>query len=199
LVTIRVGAAPNCEEFAVHEGMISGSEFFRRALQGDWKEAHARMISMPDDDPEEAGAYLKYLYGEDFQKEISSSSRRAEAIDAYMEAGMIYVFADKVQDTSTKNEMVARVFRLAHIPAEKGILFVYIGELVTLIYERTPESSSMRKLLIDLWSDVHEDSISKRFSEVPGEFLRDLLIARCSPAKPNVAKRKGYQAYLEKE
>ncbi|CAN9097586.1 unnamed protein product [Alternaria sp. RS040] len=45
-VTIRVGKAPNTKDFIAHEAFLtSRSEFFRRAMNGNWKEAKTRIIT----------------------------------------------------------------------------------------------------------------------------------------------------------
>jgi hypothetical protein len=83
-----------------------------------WEEAHSREINMPEDDFEEVGTYLKFTYSKKFQTKLSSPAKEHELVVAYMEADTIYVFADKVQDTVTKNEMLARVIELARTPDE---------------------------------------------------------------------------------
>jgi hypothetical protein len=137
------------------------------------------------------------------QTKLSSPAKEHELVAAYMEAGTIYVFADKVQDMVTKNEMLARVIELARTPDEtiipggKRHYLAFVSGLVILVYERTPELCSIIKLLVDLRSNVHEQTIRNTFKKLPGEFLGDLLLARLVPNKPNIAKQNGHQEYLE--
>jgi len=47
----------------VHESFLtSRSEFFRRALNGNWQEAETRVIKLPDDDPEIVALYINFVY-----------------------------------------------------------------------------------------------------------------------------------------
>lgn len=51
------------QEFFVHQSLISArSEFFAKALRGDWKEAQQREVSLPDDEAEVFRLYLQLLY-----------------------------------------------------------------------------------------------------------------------------------------
>jgi hypothetical protein len=51
------------QNFTVHQDLISTrSEFFAKALRGDWKEAQERTVVLPDDEPEVFRLYLQFLY-----------------------------------------------------------------------------------------------------------------------------------------
>jgi hypothetical protein len=51
------------QEFFVHQSLIvARSEFFAKALRGEWKEAHQRKVSLPDDEAEVFRLYLQLLY-----------------------------------------------------------------------------------------------------------------------------------------
>lgn len=51
LLTVVVGAEPNQKRFSMHESIICArSEFFRRAMTGDWLEKEQRLIKLPEDD-----------------------------------------------------------------------------------------------------------------------------------------------------
>ena len=50
------------QEFFVHQSLISArSEFFAKALRGDWKEAQEREVPLPDDEAETFRLYLQFL------------------------------------------------------------------------------------------------------------------------------------------
>jgi hypothetical protein len=63
-IHVWVGKPDACmQEFFVHQSLIvARSEFFAKALRGDWKEAHQRKVSLPDDEAEVFRLYLQLLY-----------------------------------------------------------------------------------------------------------------------------------------
>jgi hypothetical protein len=63
LVTIEVGVKPNRETFVAHEGIICArSEFFRRAMNGNWTESNEKLVKLHEDDPRAFGVYLNHVY-----------------------------------------------------------------------------------------------------------------------------------------
>lgn len=54
---------PFTKEFSVHESLIcSRSEFFEKAVHGEWKESEERKVSLPEDEPSVFLTYLNILY-----------------------------------------------------------------------------------------------------------------------------------------
>jgi hypothetical protein len=63
-----VGQAPNTEGFAAHESFLtSRSEFFRRAMNGNWKEAETRIINLLDDEGKIFARYINYVTPASYQ------------------------------------------------------------------------------------------------------------------------------------
>ncbi|KAI4697602.1 uncharacterized protein J4E84_000734 [Alternaria hordeiaustralica] len=51
------------QDFIAHESSLtSRSEFFRRAMNGNWQEADTRVINFPDDEPDTFALYISYVY-----------------------------------------------------------------------------------------------------------------------------------------
>lgn len=63
MVKVLVGGK---NTFYAHEGILSKSAFFERALNGGFKEATTREVLLPDDEPEIFSSVLEYLYGEEY-------------------------------------------------------------------------------------------------------------------------------------
>jgi hypothetical protein len=61
---VRVG--PHAEEFPVHREILRKSEYFRRALDGEFKEASQQAIDLPEEDPSIFSFVVAYLYEERF-------------------------------------------------------------------------------------------------------------------------------------
>lgn len=62
-ITAVVGQGDNKRDFIVHEELIcESSEFFRKALAGNWKETQDRIVKLPEDDPDMFALYLQAVY-----------------------------------------------------------------------------------------------------------------------------------------
>jgi len=57
---------PHAETFPVHRDILTKSEYFRRALDGDFKEAEEQAIDLPEEDPDIFSFVVAFLYEEKF-------------------------------------------------------------------------------------------------------------------------------------
>ncbi|KAI9841421.1 MAG: hypothetical protein M1837_000697 [Sclerophora amabilis] len=62
--------------FAAHEDVLCLSPFFGAACRGQFHEAHARRITLPDEEPEVFSSVLEYLYKGDYYPRLSYNKRR---------------------------------------------------------------------------------------------------------------------------
>ena len=60
IIPIRVG--PTAELFNVHKDVLTKSEYFSKALDGDFKEAENQAIDLPEEDPAIFSFVVAYLY-----------------------------------------------------------------------------------------------------------------------------------------
>lgn len=60
IIILRVG--PDKTEFRAYEEILCRLPFFRAALQGSFKEASEKAITMPEDEPEIIAALIEFLY-----------------------------------------------------------------------------------------------------------------------------------------
>ncbi|KAH6666565.1 hypothetical protein B0J14DRAFT_194351 [Halenospora varia] len=64
IIPVRVG--PHAEEFPVHREILRKSEYFRKALDGEFREASDQAIDLPEEDPSIFSFVVAYLYEEKF-------------------------------------------------------------------------------------------------------------------------------------
>jgi hypothetical protein len=64
MVPVRVG--PHAETFPVHKAILRKSEYFRKALDGEFREAGEQAIDLPEEDPDIFSFVVAYLYEEKF-------------------------------------------------------------------------------------------------------------------------------------
>lgn len=60
IIPVRVG--PHAETFYVHRAILIKSEYFRKALDGDFREAENQAIDLPEDDPAIFSFVVAFLY-----------------------------------------------------------------------------------------------------------------------------------------
>ncbi|KAI9853108.1 MAG: hypothetical protein M1838_001609 [Thelocarpon superellum] len=74
IVTLVVGREQRL--FAAHEDVLCLSPFFAAACRGQFHEAHARRIDLPDEEAEIFSSVLEYLYKGDYYPRLSYNKRR---------------------------------------------------------------------------------------------------------------------------
>jgi hypothetical protein len=157
---IRVGTEPDLEDFVAHESfLISRSEFFRRALNGNWKEAETRIVKLPDEAPDIFGLYLNLVYTGHVHT-AHKSQEDLMALDEdefvgiickeYWKLVKVYVLAESLQDVAARNAVVIAMLDLARVRYSDGVGVVPSSGAASFGYAGTPESSPLRRLLVDL-------------------------------------------------
>jgi hypothetical protein len=178
-------------------------------LSGPWLESETRVVKLPEDDLVTFNIYLQILYSRNFSSydDDDYESFKERRYAAYMDLAYVYVLAEKLQNTTVKNDIVRKYLELFNEWGEtKGTLcgyYVPCPAVVHIIYSETVEGSPMRRLLVDIWSIEDVSTLIEAQEELPKEFFLDLLIGhqeKCSIlGRENRANRKGIEAYLEKE
>jgi hypothetical protein len=180
---------------------IPRSKFFQAALRGGWKEAEERVINLPEDDPKLFASYVQAVYhgGVHEHLEVSDetfdkkSERRSQH---YYSLLNLYVSADKLQDTKTKNYAISKIYKFH---SEKQ--FTPGCRKIKLVYRNTTEDSPLRRLVSELYAFYVKRSFLAKsdFSAFPPEFLADLihLLAVSAPARNDLLI--GPEKYYEKD
>ncbi|KAK2046942.1 hypothetical protein LZ31DRAFT_171874 [Colletotrichum somersetense] len=66
IIPLRVGRAPSQEIFYVHRDVLLTTEYFRKALCGDFREAEAQSMEFPEEDPAIFHFLVAFLYQRSF-------------------------------------------------------------------------------------------------------------------------------------
>jgi hypothetical protein len=184
----------------VHECFIIHADFFRRALNGNWAESDDRVITMMEDDPEIFDKYLHFVYTKEFPAMPHAALVSDQILGEYRMLARVYVLAEKLQDTRTKNAVVQAMMNLSQRKDEAGKLRMPDPEAITILYSGTVHSSAGRRLVVDLCFVVDAESLRKNIDNLPKDFLGDLAIALCTDRQPGRSKaiQNGVGSYLEK-
>ncbi|KAF2869129.1 hypothetical protein BDV95DRAFT_670057 [Massariosphaeria phaeospora] len=197
LLTVRVGKPPSSEEFVFSEDLVLHAEFFKRAMNGRWAESQDRSIDMPENDPDIFALYLHFLQTQ--QVPLSERTGQEGIGDKFRDLTRVYVLAEQLQDSRTKNSVIRSIFASTEI--QNGTFSIPCSHGVALGYGGTPEDSPLRRLYVDLWTYLTPGTIADVYDTVPKEFLRDLAIRKCEQGeeKKTYAFANGVEKYLAKE
>ncbi|KAF2242119.1 hypothetical protein BU26DRAFT_555820 [Trematosphaeria pertusa] len=204
-LTVRVGEAPNDENFLLHEGIIcSRSEFFRRAMNGNWIEKEERLVKLPRDKPELFSIYVNLVYTNKLTTTPKTSAGKAPSVAAigqeYQTMCELYVLCEKLQDTSAKDATVTAILSMIHVRHNRGGYRGPPPRAVRTIYEGTTSNSPARRLMVDLWTSVTASTLAKVAGSLPHEFIVDIattLLNERTEGKQNTAKNSNGTKYLE--
>ena len=147
-IRIVVGKPGKERTFYVHEASIkSRSSFFEKASSGEWEEAQERRVALKEDDPETFKAYLHWVY----TGKIASSAPGTGLVE-YRPLMQLYALAERLLDTELRDRLVEAIVAMSRErhPQAKNRNFPGPSE-IKIVYENTPESSPLRRLLVDMY------------------------------------------------
>ncbi|PSN64734.1 hypothetical protein BS50DRAFT_529203 [Corynespora cassiicola Philippines] len=179
-IKIIVGDGDDQSEFFVHQGIICDrSEFFRRALNGNWAESTDRVVRLPEDNPSIFSLYHGFLYTKSLPilpERISNDEKESEAIaEQYLALCELYVLAEKLVDSMFKADVLDALKNRSTRPASNGACYYPNMDCVRVIYDGTRSKSKARSLLVSIYVDHgNEEFVKEEVDQIPKEFLHDL-------------------------
>jgi hypothetical protein len=199
-----------------HESFLTTrSEFFRRAMNGNWTESDTRLFKLPEDDPKTFALYLNYAY----TGQLSTTRRSAEEVgslelhtfDRYIECEyrsllQLYVLAEKLQDVLAKNDILIAVVDVSQMRSAEMMSAVPGLKIASILYEGTPYTSPARRLVTDLCSMLPVATIFHclQFRNIHNDLVEDLAenVQKMRPLKRThmayATKSNAAEAYMEK-
>ncbi|KAF1839677.1 hypothetical protein BDW02DRAFT_539081 [Decorospora gaudefroyi] len=163
-LTVHVGPEDSQQEFLLHEGIICArSDFFRRAMNGNWAEKTERLIKLPEDGPETFDIYVNLVYTNTISMLCLTRDLSPERVkDKFQILVQLYILAEKLRDSRAKNDTISVIHGLSYDNIRDGKTLPE-GRAIQTMYDGTPEGSLGRSLLVDLWwavgtKEIIEDS-----------------------------------------
>ncbi|KAF2650755.1 hypothetical protein K491DRAFT_761531 [Lophiostoma macrostomum CBS 122681] len=208
ILTVIVGSPPKQRSFAVHEGVICArSDFFRRAMNGDWSESQQRLVTLSAEDPDVFGVYLTHVYtgrlpSMNGQYDISPLPENLNGgfANEYQRLGEVYVLCEQLQDREGKNAVVLAILAMAQHNLSTDCGWILPSDnTVANIYDGTTKGNKARSLLVDLYTNATSRFVADGADNLPKEFLHELSVALLETGNErSVAARKSDgQEYLE--
>lgn len=144
---IFVSIGPEKTKFDVHKGPLCYySSYFKAALKGGFKESRERVVVLKDETEETFKLFYLWLYSQKILVPVSTT------LKDWQQLVKLFVFADKRGIPKLRNNVIdAMVERDIRLRVDPIALNVYV-------YDNTPSSSPLRKLLVDIvaWNtNVH--------------------------------------------
>lgn len=151
VIKVCVGTGKNQRFFYVHQSLLcSQSEFFKKALNGKWKESEENSINLSEDDPEIFSLYLEQLY----TGSLPILGDTVEVIPSdfnYTTLAELYILAEKLMDVKTKNNVLDGILRASRMSDKSGASYFPSFTTVETIYNGTPGPCAGRRLMVDLY------------------------------------------------
>ncbi|KAF9701867.1 hypothetical protein EKO04_000877 [Ascochyta lentis] len=206
VVRIDVGQEGNQKTFVTNPNVLTTrSQFFKKALSGVWQESYDRVVKLPDDHPEVFALYIHYIHAGTLPVTPDTNSSVQEGHEENKALAQLYVLAEKLQDTMTKNTVIKAFLVIILMCREDGVArHKPKAEAIKIIYDGTPAGSMARKLFVDVYVydivvgwDPKDPSWPQEFLvEIAAEFLTHHEVYR----KCNKTRGKyHHKAYLEEE
>jgi hypothetical protein len=110
-LTIIVGSGASEKRFSVHESFICArSEFFRRAMNGNWAESEERLVKLSEDDPEIFAIYINHVYTNNIATNSCEGSKAGDLIrHELLMLSNLYILCENLCDKAGKNAMVEAI------------------------------------------------------------------------------------------
>ena len=164
------------KQFIVHKDVLcSTSEFFRRALNGDWKEASGHPCRIPDANEEAFAAYVDSLYTQVVSDLFINSSCESTdhttctlcSLDGNFHA---YLLDDYLQDEQFCNAVIDQL-----LATTVQFNFNPNTTLIEKFWDMIPKSSGLRRLLVDLRAlNCSTSSLDENAEKWPHDYLVDV-------------------------
>lgn len=169
-MTVLVGEST--ERHIVHEQVLCAhSPFFTVALKKEWRDGRERTTPLPDDKADVVALYVQWAY----RGKIFSPQPPSEPPSTGRELDLLvdcYIFGAKVQDDNFKDAVLDALLAFINTKDEEGSQWFPTGHSVQRAYEKTPQGSPLRKLLVDMHNQSRRSNWIKEDNSM--EFLTDL-------------------------
>jgi len=174
---VLVGRGERSRNFVLHELMfVSRSPFFEAATSARWRSASTGPVTLPDDGPDVFAAYSQVAYSGRlaYIHEEPETWDEAKTDEAFAHVIKAYILADKLGDLMTANMIIEELIALIEVTK-----LLPSPRVEKLVYDRTPESSQLRRLLVSYL--VHEVDLETyltidRLASMPPELVRDVML-----------------------
>ncbi|KAK3638861.1 hypothetical protein LTR56_012774 [Elasticomyces elasticus] len=156
LVDVEVGEGEEKRTFQAHKGLLAFySSYFEAALNGRFLEANNGIVKLTTEDPATFELFLLWAHTRRF---LHDSDLQPTLMVSYFELAALWVFGDAHEILPVFQDEVIDLFvlKLQGTPERPDT------ETIEFIWNNTPPSATLRRLLIDFVSMLLETSQDQR-------------------------------------
>lgn len=187
--TVTLAAGPEAKEIYASHGILCQLPFFRAALEGEFREATEKKISMPDDDLHSVAALVEFLYTGLYTYSFHNKETEPGIPAGDVAEGSFHVFVYATANRCGCQQLVdASLASFLHVMRQlKGIDVLHLwviayeqGLVLDAVVDGSSESTLVQelgKLLKGLYKTDREemDRTTVDHPILIGDFLRHVL------------------------
>lgn len=167
VIDIYVGPERDC--FRLYRPLIvSSSDYFKIALRHKFRESENHRFDLIDDDPDSFAVYAHWLIWKKLAVKLDKSKTGKNGRTEFQQLAYAYVLGDKLQDTRFRNDIIN-----AFVAKRENEKLLPGSATIDYVYMNTPESSKLRKFLVDVW--FRFGSNNAEIKSLSHAFLTDLV------------------------
>lgn len=179
-ITINEDDPQTTATFTVPEGLLTEhSKFFKAACRDASGEA-AKVIKLPQVDPDTFCAYLFWIHRREITFSNISDSQGVSASDMYPTShalANLWLLADRLTTTKLRNAVIGALGRVLMTldPTQGSPIEIFPPSMTVLIWPATTKGRSLRRLVVDYYaSKVPIVQVEQHFHEFHPEFVEEL-------------------------
>lgn len=176
-VTLLVG--PEKRKLLAHAHYLTkSSEFFKAALNKEWKEGQTRVVELPEENIVTTTHYLEFVYEGRFCSSALKDYKEDQVTteDSYFELCQLYTFGERVCDASLRNSTIHEMIRLISLRDDDGGYWAPDWNSAAEAYQGTTAGSPIRRFVVDvLIAYGRSDWLDDLCTEECAELLVDAL------------------------
>ncbi|KAB2105992.1 hypothetical protein AG0111_0g6179 [Alternaria gaisen] len=175
IISVLVGTGSGKADFRVHRTLFtSRSKFFERATSNDSQGKDELLVTLLDEDPQTFRLYLNLVY---------ANQLATRGPEQWPKLCQLYVLAERLQDTKSKNEIVEGMYSFLNelllkpwSPSTRSKH--YLPAVATaILFEGMTEKSRVRALLVDFYADFGDEILLREAqAELPADFIYDVAV-----------------------
>lgn len=151
------------KEFTLHTDVaVRSSKFFHAAMSNDWNESRQNRVTLKEPRTVNFEFYLQWL---------STNEHSFLGDLALYQLAELYILGDFLDD------LAFRVTMINHFVKRAVDNDVHPGSsIVTPTWERTPEGSPLRKIIVEIWIACPIKNLAARFTKPGRDFPKAFII-----------------------
>lgn len=167
---------PSKTAFIVHTlSICKKAPFFEKATSpsSTWTEAKEKTVTLSDTEPEVFEAYLHWVYTAEVELKSITTNTKTQNPPSHYSVAKLWLFADMMLDHNLCNRIADTA-----VEKQKSGDAVAAPSILSYIWDRTPASSKLRTLYVDILSSCRGAplKLEEGAAKLPHELIFELAL-----------------------